>query len=588
MIQKRFGFFKTRRYIPLITRINLLFAVLILLICGILSVFTYRLKLQSHLSDRASQNAVLLRTIAQNINVQLAQVEIIAQEAAYDSETIQLLSNESQPKQILSILFSVGRKLHQNESYLTALGMDMVLLSENDTMVESYDTLIHESRLNSNAFYQDFLNSTALCGWGDAEVNFLSTAGETVLPYYHKVLVVMHNRIGAVRCTVRTEKLFSTFTQSDDGTMMVIRNGQILFGGEGQTVPVIGKTSGSWRSGDKLYFAVPISDLDATLVMCEAYASLRAVAIQDVKLSMLMIFSLGIVLLVVTRKVLRAMLSRLHRLTEAVGNIPEDCKTPALPEAGPDEVGQLSRAFNKLLEQISTYYDALIQKEKDKRHAQSMALQYQINPHFLFNSLYWLQLQMEEAGVDPALTASIEQLGQVLHYNMLTSHTALLSEEEEQILAYVGFMSATKGNHIHVSLHMPKELRSARILRLTLQPLLENAISHGYISGRALNIQIEFNVNEAADILVIAVHNDGKRIPPEQLAALQERVDMAALDGMPTSVQQSGHGTALNNLSRRLALTYQAKARLLVESDENDTCIRILLPLRQCLRGESQ
>ena len=50
---------------------------------------------------------------------------------------------------------------------------------------------------------------------------------------------------------------------------------------------------------------------------------------------------------------------------------------------------------------------------------------------------------------------------------------------------------------------------------------------------------------------------------------------------------KTGHGTALNNLARRLALTYGAAARLLVESDERDTCMRILLPLCQCVRKEN-
>ncbi len=187
--------------------------------------------------------------------------------------------------------------------------------------------------------------------------------------------------------------------------------------------------------------------------------------------------------------------------------------------------------------------------------------------------------------MDEALTASIEQLGQVLHYNMLGSRLALLSEEEEQILAYVGFVGAMKENRIRLSIHMPEELKNAQILRFTLQPLLENAIGHGFIPGKDLHIGIEFATNEAEGLFEIAVHNDGRQIPPDRLAELQERADAAALDGIPMA-DQKGHGTALNNLARRLALTYGSVARLLVESGEGDTCIRILLPLHQCLRRE--
>ena len=572
-----------KRYIPLMTRISCLFGALIVLACALLSAFSYRLKLQSHVSELASQNTMLLRTMAQSIDTQLAQVEIIVREMAYDAETIQLLRDKSQPRQILSILFSVGKKLQQNETYLSALDMDMVLLSVDDTMVESYDTLVHETRLADNAFYADFLSQPRLSGWGGAEANLFSTSEEIVLPYYHKVITGLNTRVGAVRCTVRADRLFSPLMEY--GEVMAVREGERLFGAEEIAAPVRPARTGTWREGDSLYSAAPLDRLNASLVIRESYSSIRAAAMRDIALSMLMIFLLGVALLLATRQVIRAMLSRLHRLTEAVAAIPEGDIAIALPEDGPDEVGRLSRAFSSLLEQVNAYYDELLQKEKDKRHAQTMALQYQINPHFLFNSLYWLQLQMEERGVDEALTASIEQLGQVLHYNMLGSRLALLSEEEEQILAYVGFVGAMKENRIRLSIHMPEELKNAQILRFTLQPLLENAISHGFIPGKDLHIGIEFATNEAEGLFEIAVHNDGRQIPPDRLAELQERADAAALDGIPMA-DQKGHGTALNNLARRLALTYGSVARLLVESGEGDTCIRILLPLHQCLRRE--
>ena len=114
---------------------------------------------------------------------------------------------------------------------------------------------------------------------------------------------------------------------------------------------------------------------------------------------------------------------------------------------------------------------------------------------------YWLQLQMEEQGVDPALTASIESLGRVLHYNVLGSREAMLSEEEEQIWAYVDFASATKDHQVSLAVDLPEALRSARILRFTLQPLLENAIRHGYVPVSYTHLDVY--KRQDVDILVV-------------------------------------------------------------------------------------
>jgi len=576
-----------KKPLPLMIKINLMFGVIILFVCTALSIFSFKLNQQTNLSEMTSRNTVMLRTMAQSIDSQMAQVEIITQEMAYDSELIRLFRGESTSAQILSIAFSVGEKIKQNEVYLSGLSADMLALSKSDDMIESYVTAINESRLADNEFYTAFCASNLLSTWGNPETPTIPVyTGEQVIPYYHKVVTGMNTRIGTVRCAVSTKQLFKPLIEySGNESLMVIRDGQVLFARGNANLP-LNPDPQKWREEDTLYVSEPLGCLGALLVMGTDSALIRQQSIQDTMLSCLAIILLGGLLLLVTHGLLRAILSRLHSLTHAAGEIPLGIYPVSLPEEGNDEVGSLVRAFNSLLERISVYYDEIIQKEKDKRNAQSMALQYQLNPHFLFNSLYWLQLQMEEQNVDDKLTASIEQLGQVLRYNLMGSREALLSEEEEHILAYVGFVSAKKGDHFDLSIDIPEELRSARILRFTLQPLLENAIQHGYVPGRLMKISIFFRSFSDKNLFEITVHNNGRMIPADILAALQERIDAAAaLDGIPLADKKTGHGTALANLARRLALTYGEKADFIIESDEADTCMRIQLPLDECMRG---
>lgn len=581
----------TRRHVPLTAQLNRIFGAVILLTCVILSVFSYRMNMQAHIASQTAQSVLLLRTMAQSINAQMAQVEIIAQETAYDEDVISLLRMKRLPEQIVSIVATMDQKFQRTEAYLAGLGLDIVLLSEDDAAVESYNVIVHGSRLSEDPFYQAFLDSPEIAAWGLSTQTFpfssavLSESVEAI-PYYYKVMVGLNARAGVVRCQVEAGKLFAALSEYEGSeSLMVLSEAKPLFvHGDAADVPeqVRGE---SWQEDGKIYFAVGLDALDATLVMCTPYAAIQSLVMRDIVLSIGLIALSGIVLLLAARRVVTAVLRRLHALTDAVTAIPDGNYSVSLPEDGPDEVGQLARAFGSLIARVKEYYGALLHQEKDKRTAQAMALQYQINPHFLFNSLYWLQLQMEEQGVDPALTASIESLGRVLHYNVLGSREAMLSEEEEQIWAYVDFASATKDHQVSLAVDLPEVLRSARILRFTLQPLLENAIRHGYVPGEPLHLRVAFDAGFAGDRLEIAVHNDGRPMSQDQIAELQERLDAAALDGIPTADRRTGHGTALNNLARRLYLTYGDAAQISFESGPNGTCVRILLPLSICMRG---
>ena len=579
-------------YLPLTAKLNRMFSAVILITCVVLSIFSYRMNMQSQLSAQSRQSELLLQTMAQSINAQMAQVEIIAQETAYDEDVIQLLRMDRMTDQILSIVATMGAKFQRTEAYLSGLGLDIVLLSEDDATVEGYNVIVHGSRLSQDAFYQQFLNSTEIAAWGVAKerafpfTSAFVSEGVDVIPYYHKVVIGLNTRIGVVRCQVEADALFSALAEYEgDATLMVLSDaGPLFFHGDAGAIPQAVRGQ-SWQENERMYFAIELDALDASLVMGVPYAELHALVMRDIVLSIALIALSGLVLLLIARRMVTAMLRRLNALTDAVAAIPDGNYNVSLPEGGPDEVGQLAHAFASLIARVGEYYDELLHKEKDKRTAQAMALQYQINPHFLFNSLYWLQLQMEEQGVDPALTASIESLGKVLHYNLLGSREALLSEEEEQIGAYVDFASATKDHQLSLTVDLPEALRSARILRFTLQPLIENAIRHGYTPGKPLHLRVEFVADAENGLFEIAVHNDGRQMSADQIAELQERLDGAALDGIPVADRRTGHGTALSNLARRLYLTYGEAAQILFESGGGDTCVRIRLPLSVCMRG---
>ena len=133
----------TRRHVPLTAQLNRIFGAVILLTCVILSVLSYRMNMQAHIASQTAQSVLLLRTMAQSINAQMAQVEIIAQETAYDEDVISLLRMERLPEQIVSIVATMDQKFQRTEAYLAGLGLDIVLLREAGGVVAGDHLMLH-------------------------------------------------------------------------------------------------------------------------------------------------------------------------------------------------------------------------------------------------------------------------------------------------------------------------------------------------------------------------------------------------------------------------------------------------------------
>ena len=207
-------------------------------------------------------------------------------------------------------------------------------------------------------------------------------------------------------------------------------------------------------------------------------------------------------------------------------------------------------------------------KEKAKRHMQALALQYQLNPHFLFNSLLWLQMELEEQGVDPRITENITKLGSVLRYNLSESLEATLSQEATQLRAYIDFMCDMKQQHIALTMDWDHALDEVPIPRFMLQPLVENALQHGLIRG--VDMHIDVSVQRQGDRLRFRIANDGKAIEPERLQVIRERFRC------PDTSRSSGLG--ISNLVQRLALKYADRYDIQAESDDALTVFIIDIP----------
>lgn len=555
-----------RRPISLLNKLTLLFSVIILFACAVMCVYTYRIEINRQVDECYNANMLLMRSLAQEIDNALAQVEIITQELAYDTDIKDTFQEDDVSRFIVKLMFDAQERVEISESHLSSLNADMVLIRLDDMMPESYGLSINRSYMAERKDFMAFLADNRISGWSTVE-----DATSDTLTFFHEVYTSIRQRIGVIMCSISKDRLFRLL-QNVEG-MMVTNAQDILYTWDGAKHPMPEQLqAGAWFENNAYYIAQPLERLGLTLLICTELQPLRAQALYNALVNMAAISFVGLLLLAVSHIQVRKMLSHLEQTRKAVIDLPEGADLSSrLPDTWNDEAGELAAAFKRLNSRVNEYYHRLLQEEKDKRHAQQIALQYQLNPHFLFNSLYWLQLQLENRDMDDTLNDAIAQLGQVLHYNLEEQLTATLMEEKQMAQAYVSFMSSMKGSEISLDIDLPQSLRCSTVPRFTLQPLLENAIQHGFVKGAPLHLHVSFQAKHGGSALHITVSNDGKPIPPDRLAQLNAYLQQPAED-------HPAGGVGLRNIKRRLVLFYGETVSMTVASDVQNTQVTITLP----------
>ena len=555
-----------RRPISLLNKLTLLFSVIILFACAVICVYTYRIEINRQVDECYNANMLLMRSLAQEIDNALAQVENITQELAYDTDIKDTFQENDVSRFIVKLMFDAQERVEISESHLSSLNADMVLIRLDDMMPESYGLSVNRSYMAERKDFMAFLADNRISGWSTVE-----DATSDTLTFFHEVYTSIRQRIGVIMCSISKDRLFRLL-QNVEG-MMVTNAQDILYTWDGAKHPMPEQLqAGAWFENNAYYIAQPLERLGLTLLICTELQPLRAQALYNALVNMAAISFVGLLLLAVSHIQVRKMLSHLEQTRKAVIDLPEGADLSSrLPDTWNDEAGELAAAFKRLNSRVNEYYHRLLQEEKDKRHAQQIALQYQLNPHFLFNSLYWLQLQLENRDMDDTLSDAIAQLGQVLHYNLEEQLTATLMEEKQMAQAYVSFMSSMKGSEISLDIDLPQSLRCSTVPRFTLQPLLENAIQHGFVKGAPLHLHVSFQAKHGGSALHITVANDGKPIPPDRLAQLNAYLQQPAED-------HPAGGVGLRNIKRRLVLFYGETVSMTVASDVQNTQVTITLP----------
>lgn len=252
-----------------------------------------------------------------------------------------------------------------------------------------------------------------------------------------------------------------------------------------------------------------------------------------------------------------------------------------LPESDDLGLAVLTPSLQKQMESVEQILRSPQRMDLNKRQAQYLALQNQINPHFLYNTLESIRGEALIAGLD-SVADMTEALAKFFRYT-ITKVENLVSVEEEldNCETYFGIQKYRFGDRLNLHIeYEPEELdtiMNCRIPKLTLQPILENSIIHGTeLKIGAGNLYIRFVCSQ--DRLLIRISDDGVGMDEETLARLNHKLGKS-MDAFGSQEEARG-GIALENVNNRIHLLFGDEYGMHVYSVQGSgTDVEITLPL---------
>ena len=240
-----------------------------------------------------------------------------------------------------------------------------------------------------------------------------------------------------------------------------------------------------------------------------------------------------------------------------------------------DEIGELGRNFNEMLDQMEELKEKENQTNQLLSQARYNALQAQINPHFLYNTLDTMS-SIAENRECPEVSLLSQSLSNIFRYSLnMKEPFSTVARELMHLKNYTYIMSVRMQDNVQYSFDVDKDVMQDKIPRLSLQPLVENALNHGLRNKRGEK-WIEIKAKRANGELHVSVRDNGVGMDAQKMnESLKENT---------AERSETGRSIGLHNINARLKMLYGEQYGLYIESRKDEgTCVSMRLPEK---RGE--
>lgn len=254
-----------------------------------------------------------------------------------------------------------------------------------------------------------------------------------------------------------------------------------------------------------------------------------------------------------TRLFLKNILSPINHLVKGMEHMETGKLDTHVEPEGAMEVRKLIHSFNKMVRQIGELITSNEEKEKEKHQEEIKALQSQINPHFIVNTLNTIRFIAQASKYD-SIKNMAESLIKILSCSFKSSNSFYTIREEIEILkSYVYLMKIRYSDNFDVKIMAEEDCMDNLIPRLLIQPIVENSISHGLQDKEDIG-HISITIYKQGGILSLIVEDDGYGITEDKIKHLLE------------DKKRSGENIGISNVARRIKLNYGEEYGISMES----------------------
>ena len=287
----------------------------------------------------------------------------------------------------------------------------------------------------------------------------------------------------------------------------------------------------------------------------------------------LIVIVLSVVLIILFLYITKTLAKPLEDLTSTVTQISGGDTDLRVSYTGPDEIGQLGNEFNHMLDEIESLIGQEYENKLLLNKAEYKALQAQINPHFLYNTLDTMSSIASIQNCD-IVSRLCQSLSGIFRYSLDMKHPySTVAKEINHLKNYIFVMDVRMGNMVEYRFDIAEEVLLDTIPRISLQPLVENAINHGIKNKHGDKI-ISISAKICDEDLVIEVADNGTGFDVSKMNKRLAENDMGLME--------EGNSIGIYNINARLKMLYGQEYGLKVFSElDKGTTVTLRIPRKK-------
>ncbi len=467
---------------------------------------------------------------------------------------------------------------------------ETMLYLDNNSFPRGWNDIFQVSDIIGDEWYADLLaDNSALKKWSslhDSKTRKISgnIGRDKVLSLCQKLISFNDKScIGLLEIEISEKVLFDNLVGSSNGEYFIVfdQEGKIVSHNtynflpqkyQTELIPTISKDEiegvYTLKNEKLLIYSIPLVNIGCRLVGIIPLESFiksdgnYTLIVACVIIAALIIF--GVIIYLVTKRLTR----RLKLLVKGLKSVRDENINIKMPVDTHDEFGELAESFNHMTERIHSLIERVYKAQITEKESELKALEAQINPHFLYNTLStisWMARKAKAGNIDHLSL----QLSQFYRLVLSKGKSVITVEDEINLLkSYVEIEKIRFENMLDVKYDLDEKALSYTMIKIILQPIAENTINHGILPKECRGTMI-VKLRQDEENLYFTIIDDGIGMSRSTLESIKNR----------QIVKNRESGYAIHNIMERLKSVYGEKTDIIIASRPGIGCaVRIVIP----------